>query len=138
MKRLVISVAFLSLVGSAHAANPFHCTGYDADGGRVLTLAANGQSQTQIRDLRLNWESSWPVKIALPIVEKTEKYNPRNPRYRGLEKWSVNVPNGPACKWDLLLPPAATRPASFGGYSQTACDSYYETISLKCTTHTRD
>lgn len=131
MKYLVVAL-FCGWVAGAQAANPFHCQGYDSSGDRAMTISASGQSITQIKNLHLNWFNSWPVKITLPLVEKTDKYDPRSPKFRGLEKWIVNVPNGPACKWDLLLPPAKARGAKFTGYSQTSCDSYYETITLRC------
>ncbi len=133
MTRLLTVFVGLGLAAAAQAANPFRCDGFTPAGDRAMTIRASGQSITQIKNLNLDWFNSWPVKIQLPLVEKSEKYKPRSPRYAGLEKWVVDVSNGPACKWDLLLPPAAKRGSAFRGYSQTACDSYYETIVLKCT-----
>jgi len=133
MIRLSIALCCFGLTAATHAANPFQCDGFTPAGDKAMTIRASGQSLTQIKNLNLDWFNSWPVKVALPIVEKTEKYKPRSPRYAGLEKWQVNVPNGPDCRWDLLLPPASKRGAAFRGYSQTSCDSYYETITLRCT-----
>ncbi len=132
MKKIIVGLYCFGLVAGAQAANPFRCEGHNSQGERMMTLSASGQSITQLKNVRLVWLSSYQVRLSLPIVEKAEKYKPRNPQYIGHDKWVVDVANGPACRWDLILPPARNRQASFVGYSQTACDSYYETITLTC------
>ncbi len=124
---LLLSLTSLSVFA---ASSSFTCTG-DANGNEdELVVSVKAQSQTQLKDVQLTWQGK--TKIRLPLVDNDENYTPKSPLYKNLKKFVVDAPNGGACKWTLLIPAVENRAAKFKAYSQTACDSYYETIHLEC------